>query len=724
LRCPTIGADEPARLRALAEYGLSAERGLSSLDPIVDMAARMFDCPASAVNMIGDEHVYLVSQHGIDEYNDSRDVSFCAHAINQDDVMVVEDASLDVRFHDNPLVQEGMIVFYAGVPIVSPSGHALGALCIIDNQPHAQFSDEDRTRLKELGKLVSERLELRRIEAASEAGARRLQASAETSPNAIIAFDAQARITAWNAAAARMFGRPAEDAIGQPVDVLIAPECMPIVREGIARVLGGGQPANTATELTGLRRNGEPFPGELHWSRWLEGDQMHFGVIVRDMTDKRREHDALYRLANYDSLTGVANRNLLYRKITQALDEDEPLGLILTDLEGFRDINNTLGHAAGDRVLRIAAERIGLALPESGLVARIGGNEFACLLAGERDPVRLSEVARAINESLADPILVDGHEVRIIGNCGLALAPDHGRSVEEVMASANLAVFHARSTGPGAVFLFHPRLRAEAVARRMYDAELHRAFERSEFTLFYQPQVRLADNKLAGAEALIRWRHPMRGLLAPMAFLPALEAGVLAAPVGQWILECACAQAAEWRAQLPDFTLSVNLFAAQFRDGTLPQLVSDTAAAYSLEPEALVLEITENIILDRQESVLAQLKELRAAGFALSFDDFGTGYASLNLLRNFPVSAIKIDKSFIQVMRSSPKDEAIVLSLVDLARQLGLSVVAEGVEAPEDRDFLREHGCEKGQGYLFGMPVPAALFEDQFLDGGKAALTA
>ncbi|MBO9602020.1 MAG: EAL domain-containing protein [Novosphingobium sp.] len=722
MRCPKISDDEAGRLRALAEYDLSAERGLPSLDPIVDMAAQMLGCPTSAVNMIGEDHVYLISSHGIDEYNDSRDVSFCAHAINQDGVLVVEDATLDVRFHDNPLVLDGSIVFYAGAPIISPSGHALGALCVIDNQPHAEFSQEDRNRLRELAKLASDRLELRRLEAASQAGAKHLQASAETSPNAIIAFDSRSRITAWNAAAAGMFGRAAEEAIGQSIDVLIAPADLPRIRDGIRRVLGGGQPASAGTELSGLRRNGDSFPGELHWSRWLEGDQMHFGAIIRDMTEKRRERDALYRLANYDTLTGMPNRNLLARQINQALDDDRALALTVIGLDGFRDINNTLGHAAGDRVLRIAAERIALAVPETALVARIGGNEFAVLLPDERDPLRMNEAAHAINEALAEPIVVDGHEVRIVGNCGMALAPDHGASVEEAMASANLAVFQARAGGPGGVALFHPRLRAEAVARRMYDAELHRAFERSEFVLFYQPQVNLADLSLAGAEALIRWRHPTRGLLAPMAFLPALESGVLAAPVGQWILETACAQAAEWRKLVPDFRLSVNLFAAQFRDGALPQLASDTLAGYSLPPGAIEFEITENIILDRQDAVLAQLDDLRDGGFSLSFDDFGTGYASLNLLRNFPVSAIKIDKSFIQVMNSSPKDRAIVLSLIDLARQLGLQVVAEGVESARDRDFLAAQACDKGQGYLFGMPVPAALFEEQFLgSGGRAA---
>lgn len=725
MRCPNRPADEAERLRALAEYGLNTGQTVSGLDPIVDMAAQMFDCPAAAVNMIGDDHVFIVSCYGIDEYDPGRDVSFCAHAINQDRVLVVPDATLDPRFHDNPLVEGGFIRFYAGVPILSPTGHALGALCVIDTVPHLQFPPEDQRRLKELAKLAADRLELRRLEVAAETGAHRLEASAATSPNAIVCFDGDARITAWNAAAAAMFGWTQAEALGRPLDLIVAEDERETVHAGIARVLAGGVPREEGTALIALRRDLERFPVELHWSRWLEGDRMHFGAIIRDMTEKRREEDALHHLANYDTLTGIPNRNLLYHQITRTLAEGAALSLIVTDLEGFRDINNTLGHDAGDRVLLIVAERIRQAIPANALLARIGGDEFATLLPNASDPVPLGEIAHRINAALAEPIEIDGNEVRIAGNCGMAIAPRHGETAEDVMSSANLALFQARSEmGRGGTCLFHPALRADAVARRMYEAELHRAFERGEFALFYQPQMLLADNSLAGAEALIRWRHPVRGLLAPAAFLPALEAGALADRVGRWILDTACAQVAQWREILPEMRIGVNLFAAQFRGGILPLTVVETLERHGLPPDAIELEITENIILDQQDDVLSQLEALRAAGLALSFDDFGTGFASLTLLRNFPVTHIKIDKSFTQVIHTSPKDQAIVLSLIDLARQLGLKVVAEGVESREDSDFLRAHDCEKGQGYFFGMPVPAALFEEQFLGGAREVMSA
>lgn len=718
MRCPDRSPDEPGRLQALAEYGLDEEAGLPSLDPIVDLAAKIFDCEASAVNMIGDDHVFLASSCGIGDCDMSREVSFCAHAINQHEVMVVEDAALDPRFHDNPIVAAGMIRFYAGIALRSPSGHALGALCVLDSKPRAGFSLQDQTRLKELSRLVWDKLELRRLEAAATLQPNRFEASAATSPKPIICFDETAQISTCNAAASEMFGWAEDEMIGRSVDMLIAEEDRHVAHAAIARVLGGGAPPTTGgTILTGTRRDGERFPAELHWSRWPEGESTHFGVIVQDMTDRQREHEALYHLANFDTLTNLPNRNLLHSRIDEALAADDRVSIVLTDLDGLTDINNTLGLAAGDRLLLVASERIQAALPEGSVLARVGGGDFAAVIADE-DPIAVAGIARAINAALGEPIVIDGQEVRVTGNSGLAIAPQHGESAEELMASAALALFHAHSIGRGETFLFMQSLRAEAVARRMYDAELHRAFESEEFTLFYQPQLRLADGAITGAEALIRWRHPVRGMLAPAAFLPALESGVLAAPVGLWVLDTACAQAALWRETHPDFCISVNLSAALFRNGDLPRLVVETLARHRLPPEALKLEITENIILDQHERVLAQLEHIRAAGVTLAFDDFGTGFASLNLLRSFPVTQIKIDKSFTQTMQSSPKEKVIVSGLIDLALRLGLEVVAEGVENESDAEFLRSLGCETGQGYLFGVPVPPAVFDERLLPLG------
>jgi diguanylate cyclase (GGDEF)-like protein/PAS domain S-box-containing protein len=702
-------------LRALAQYRIDPARGLPSLTPVVDMAVKLFDCPMAAVNLVGDTHVFLAANVGIGTCDLTRDVSFCSHAINQDAIMVVEDAALDPRFHDNPLVLSGMVRFYAGVALRAPSGHALGALCVIDPLPRAGFAAQDRARLLQLAAMVSDRLELRRMEVASSTmrpGG--FAATAMGSPSAILSCDDRGCLSDCNAAAADMFGWSAQEMIGASMEGLIADSDRARVHDGIRRALQGDVPITEGMVLVALRRDGSQFEAELHWSHWHEGAQAHFGVIVRDLSTTQSERDALYQLANFDPVTQLPNRNLLFRHLDEAFAGGQAISLIVADLDGFADINSTLGRGMGDRVLRHVARRIRDAVPAASLVARLSGVKFAVMLPG-RDPVTLAQAAHAINDALAQPLRVEGQDIRLGGCCGLAMAPDHAAAPDELLGSGELALQQAHGSGRGGVALYIPQMRAQALARRRLDGELHRAFELGQFTLFYQPQVSLADGRITGAEALIRWLHPEHGLLLPCAFLPALEAGPLAEAVGGWVLDRACAQAAQWRRIHPDFGMSINLSVSQFRHGTLPGLVAGLLAEHNLPAHALELEITENIILNQQDRILAQLCQIRASGVYLSFDDFGTGFASLNLLRNFPVSHIKIDKGFTQLMQTSDTDRAIVRGLIHMVRDLGLEVIAEGVENAAAAQYLRQLGCHKGQGYYFGKPCSAGQFADQFL---------
>lgn len=716
MRCPSAIQDEEGRLIALAEHGLKAGVSLPSLDPIIEIAVRLFDASAAAVNIIGSDHVFFAASVGVGDCDMSRDVSFCAHAITQGEVMVVPDAQLDPRFHDNPLVNSGMIRFYAGVPLRSPSGHALGALCIVDPKPRMRFDEQDCARLKDLAHMASDKLELRRLEVAKKERPSGFAAIAAISPNAVICFNEHRQITAWNPAAVTMFGYSVDEAISQDIFMLMSEHQHAFVQTALARVIGGGTPPIGSTFLlTGVRKDQTHFPGELSWSHWRDNGVLHFGAIVQDVTDRLRHEDALYRLANYDGLTGLPNRNLLHANGALALENEQAVAVIMIDLDRFKDVNDTLGHVVGDAVLRETGMRLSDAVPDDATVARTGGDEFVVLMPGVGDPLRLSAFADTLVSTIARPIVHDGHEVRPGGSCGYAIAPQHGDTIEDLLSSANLALSYAKSGGGAGSFLYLPMLRAEAAARRMYDAELHRAVERGELRLHYQPQIRLSDGALVGAEALLRWQHPKRNLLQPAAFLPALESGPLAAPVGSWILDTACAQAAEWRQSNPDFRMAVNLFPAQFRAGDLEPTVAAALEQHSLPPEALELEITENTALDNVELVLPQLRALHMQGIALAFDDFGTGYGSLNLLKNYPISHIKIDKGFIQAMQASAHDQAIVTSLINLSHQLHLKVIAEGVETEEQRAFLDAHKCEEAQGYFFGRPMAADLFEDKFI---------
>lgn len=729
MKCPPALVTETQRLQALAEYGLGSDRALPSLDAVVQIAARMFDMPVSAVNMIGNDHVFFAASTGLDgEVDMRRDVSFCAHAITQDDVLVVPDAQLDERFFDNPLVTgSAQLRFYAGVPLLSPEGHALGALCIIDARPR-EFSQADRLRLRELARMASDRLELRRMELSVEQRTRpTFEEYARNSATAVVWFDEQGTLIAWNEAAVALFGYDPADGPGRDIRTLIAAQDREIVTSLIAQGVAQGSVdgLHMPDEMTGLRRDGNEFLMGLSLFCWRENGVLAFSAHLQDLTAQRREEDEQHRRANLDVLTGLANRARFYRQVEDTLVRNTPAAVLMIDLDGFKDINDTLGHAVGDGILREIADRLTSLAGARDTVARVGGDEFAILLHGLDTEAPAAALAQAVITSVAQPILIDGHEVHVVASCGIAIAPLHAQEALELISSADLALFRAKTLGRAQWFVFVTALRMEAVARRAYGMELHRAVAEGEFLLFYQPQIRLTDGALTGAEALIRWQHPQRGLLSPAAFLPALEGGPLAATVGTWVLDEACAQAAQWRrAGAQDFRISVNLFGAQFRVGSLVDDVLMALHRHGLPPEALELEITENIVLDHDDVVLDTLNRLRALGVGIAFDDFGTGYASLSLLKRYPLSWIKIDRSFVKGMLESRQDASLVNAILDMARSFELDTIAEGVETAAQHAALGRAGCSEGQGYLYGRPIPAWQFARVFGIGPSSGAVA
>jgi diguanylate cyclase (GGDEF)-like protein len=607
MRCPVPPPDEAKRLAALRSYGFADERPLPDLEPVVRIAARMFGTKAAIVNMIGHDHVFFAASTGVGKVDMGRDVSFCAHAILQNEVMVVPDARADARFHDNPLVacQDG-IRFYAGIPLRSLDGHALGVLCVIDSKARPAFSAEDAARLVELARMAEDRLELRRIDVCASKA---------------------------------------------PV------------------------PANG------------PDPAA----------------------------DDPHRAAGLDPLTGLDDRAQFYRKVERALLNGTGAAVILLDLDAFKDINNILGPGPGDEMLRLTALRLRDAAGAEALaVARLGGDEFAVLASLAQEAAAL-ELAARLQDAVAAAVPLAGQEVRVTASCGVALSPAHAHEPVALIGNADLALNQAKSRGDGARAVYAPALRSAAMERRVYCLDLHRASARGEFVLFYQPQVSLSDGAPTGAEALIRWLHPTRGLLTPAAFLQQLEKGRLVDAVGPWVIDEACAQAARWqRGGATDFRMAVNIFGAQFHSGDLVRDVTQALARHGLAAEALELELTENIVLSGEAEVLEALHRLRAMGVGLAFDDFGTGYASLSMLTQYPLTRIKIDRSFVGRMLQSPREAAITGAIIRMGRDLGIAITAEGIETAPQRDYLVSCGCVEGQGYLFGKPMPAAAFEAEF----------
>lgn len=729
MKCPPALGSEEERLKALAEYGLGTDRGLPSLEPVVQLAARAFGMPVAAVNMIGSDHVFFAASHGIEPGGDvdmGREVSFCAHAITQDEVMVVPDATADERFHDNPLVTGPTGVrFYAGVPLRSPLGHALGALCVIDNRPRHDFSDADRAHLRELARMAADRLELRRVEISAEHSRSRFETYAQNSPTAVAWFDERGIIVAWNEAAAALYGHELSEGAGRSVETLVAMRDRNTVRDLIARAAAAGSVDGLSMPegIFGLRKDGTEFQLGLSLFCWKDGGRLTFNAHLHDATERLHKRAELHRLAYTDLLTGLSNRMGFYRRMEQALLHQAEAMVLMIDLDGFKDVNDTLGHRTGDKILcEIARRMMDIAAPQDA-VSRIGGDEFALLRPGPCDAAAAADLASNTVAYLSEPIAVDGHDVCVAASCGVAIAPVHAQEALELLGNADLALFHAKKSGRGQMSVFVPALRKAAIARRRYNMELHRAVSEGEFLLLYQPQVRLSDNQLVGAEALIRWRHPQRGLLSPAAFLPTLEGGPLAAIVGAWVLDEACAQAAYWRRHgAIDLRMGVNLFGAQFRVNNLAKEVNDVLERHGLPASALELEVTENIVLDRDDRMLGTLRRLSALGVGIAFDDYGTGYASLSLLRDYPLTRLKIDRSFVIHMHESDRDASVIHAIVNMARSFDLEVIAEGVENNQQRDLLRRMGCQEGQGYLFSKPLSAPEFGDMFGIGGAKAL--
>jgi EAL domain-containing protein (putative c-di-GMP-specific phosphodiesterase class I) len=321
-------------------------------------------------------------------------------------------------------------------------------------------------------------------------------------------------------------------------------------------------------------------------------------------------------------------------------------------------------------------------------------------------------LANRLTAAIAEPICLNDQELRISACCGLALAPKHAQEAIELVSNADLALFKAKSSGPNRTYLFNASLRQQAISRRLYGLELHRAVDRGEFLVFYQPQINIATGTITGAEALIRWHHPERGLLTPASFIHTLENGPLAATVGAWVLNEACAQAAQWRRRFyPQFRIGINLCGAQFYAGDLADDVFATLTRHGLPPEALELEVTENIVLANEDLILEDLTRLHNFGVGIAFDDFGTGYASLSLLKSYPLTRIKIDQSFVRGISTSKRDASVVRALLDMARNFDLEAIAEGIETDSEYSFLQQEHCSEGQGYLFGKPMSARQFE-------------
>ncbi|WP_244593557.1 putative bifunctional diguanylate cyclase/phosphodiesterase [Methylopila sp. Yamaguchi] len=434
-----------------------------------------------------------------------------------------------------------------------------------------------------------------------------------------------------------------------------------------------------------------------------------------DITDRKRAEGHLRHLAHHDALTDLPNRALLQdrvrHEIAHARRNDTKFALHLFDLDRFKAINDVLGHHVGDRLLKSVSDRLRGTVRETDAVARLGGDEFAILQTNVLHVDDAKELARRVRAALAAPFVFDGEEVTTSASIGIALFPDSAFDFEELLKRADIAMYRAKADGRDGFRVFEADMDTSARAITVLESDLRRALARGEFVLHFQPQVDLESGRILGAEALIRWRRENGDLVPPGDFLPSAEETGLITPINEWVLNHACQQAAAWRkAGLPPLRVAVNLSAVQFRKQDVQKVVMDAIATSGLEPSLLELELTETILLQDTDLVVAQIKALQEHGVTFSIDDFGTGYSSLAYVKNFPVNRLKIDKSFVHNLKADVNDAAIVRAIINLGHSLGLDVVAEGVETAAQVAHLRAEGCDEVQGYYFGRPMPVDDF--------------
>ena len=537
----------------------------------------------------------------------------------------------------------------------------------------------------------------------------------ETSPDGIVITDAERRVLSVNHAFTAILGYEPEEMIGKRTSILssglhdyafVSQLWRGLLRDGGWR-----------GELWARRRSGEVF------STWngltavtdISGRITNFIGIFQDLTETKNAAERIEFLSRYDHLTGLPNRHQLesYFEVARAAADrgGHHLALLCLDLDNFKHINDTLGHAAGDLVLREVAERLRAALGPGDSVARPGGDEFLILRNGVGGREMVDDLIDSVLARLALPFRLGEHKVSVAASAGISLYPDDGNSFDLLFRKADAALFEAKRRGRNIAAWFTAAMNDDAIGRLALHADLRGALARQEFTIHYQPFVSLASGRIVGGEALLRWYHADHGHVSPARFIPIAEESGLIVQIGKWVLREVCRQNSEWRANDgPDLCLAVNVSALQFRAEGFVEMVAETLAEFGLPPASLEIELTESVLIFDADRMIDVVDRLKALGVRLSIDDFGTGYSSFAYLKRLKVDKLKVDRSFVSNIAVSEDDGAIVAAILNMAETLRLDTVAEGVETIEQAEFLKANGCHSCQGYLFSRPVPAEQF--------------
>ncbi len=538
----------------------------------------------------------------------------------------------------------------------------------------------------------------------------RFRALVQSSFDIITIHDGEGKTIYESPAASRILGYPTGSLIGKTPFQAVHPGDADRAREAFETLATGSSPV--FIELRYRRADGSWIWLETVGNNLLEHPGVE-GVVLtsRDVTERKHAEERAQYLANYDILTGLPNRTLMYDRVSQAVAyakrSRERIALLHFDVDRFKMINDSLGHDIGDEILKSAAERIKRCTREGDTVARVGGDEFTILMP---DAGRLGDVtafAAKILSEIAQPFPSEREDVFVSASIGVSMFPDDSRSPDSLIKHADAAMHSAKTLGRNNYQFFTQALNEEVQQRMELETGLRLALKRDEMRLVYQPKVDLQTREIIGAEALLRWDHPKHGSISPARFIPVAEDSGLVGEIGEWVLRDACRQIRQWQKMGLSPQIAINVSARQFQQYDVAQLVSDVIGQAQISPHLLEIELTESAVMHDAESSIVTVEKLKQLGVRVSIDDFGTGYSSLSYLKRLPLDLLKIDQSFVRDISSDPNDAAIVRAIITLARNLGMKVIAEGVEDEAQLSFLNAYGCQYAQGFLFGEPMSA-----------------
>ncbi|MGD1861082.1 MAG: EAL domain-containing protein [Leptolyngbyaceae cyanobacterium] len=656
--------NEPSRIAKLHEYQILDTLPEENYDEIAALAADICETPIALVSLIDTDRQWFKAKFGLKVCETPRDVAFCSYALMQKEILLVPDAQTDERFAQNPLVTgEPYIRFYAGAPLITPDDYALGTLCVIDYQPRT-LSAQQTNALQVLSRQVITQLELRTSLAKLQTEIKERQ-QAEAS---------QLRLGNLN--------RQLEQLVQARTEAL--------------------QAAKQELEHRVERRTAE-LSNSL---QQLETTQAQLKARERQLL-----HDAMH-----DGLTGLPNRAHFLKRLDQVMQAVQQTpracyAVLFIDLDSFKVINDSLGHEIGDRVLQHLATRLKTLTDTDDFLARLGGDEFAVLLNSVHSAAEAKTVCNYLQAQLNCPLEIGQHEFVISASIGLAFNADNHERPEQILREADIAMYQAKRSGKRCCVIFNTQMQQRVAQRLQLEGDLHQALQRQEFCLQYQPILDLKTQKLAGLEALIRWQHPQQGVLNPNQFIQVAEEIGLIHAIGCWVIQAVCTQMQRWQTDFPDFfaarnpVMHINVSPLQLRHGDLIRQIEEVLATTEITPENLKLEITESCIVEDFFKTTDALKKLKQLGFQLCIDDFGTGYSALSRLHQMPINTLKIDRAFISNLETDASIKKIVKTILVLAHELHMDVVAEGIETPSQMKILQSLGCEYGQGFLWSKPI-------------------